>query len=388
MRIDLSWGTDRARTEHPAAQIAEILLGQQVSAGSFGPALEWLDVLFVPGKRGTKPLKHAWRWRGTRSEHLIVELQAPALEDMAVEKAVRALIEAVPEALVRAQPALDAALNFDLEGAQAAVASCLAEPIDAHVVQRLTKDINGAIARRMAAVQVGRDALRRQWKRPLIKSLRWVRLHAVGPHAARKGPLADACRLVSALIGSALSAQIETPGYDEIYVNLGSDDTTIRFNRTALEDWCENAWAVVSERSLAERDEVRLRRTVFDAARMALLELSEVDHLDGGKIADSLDTVDVEGLSTVFLYRRAEKAERLVEISYSLKERKDQGCILRPIFYLEAMTPQASRPMRWPLGPIDLFSAGRVLTKLQLTAREIRIDVDGKTLRFPLDGER
>lgn len=384
MRIDLSWGPDRARTALPAAEIAEILLSEHVSARSFGPALGWLDVLFLPGKRRPQPLKHAWRWRGTRSEHLIVEVEAPALDGMAIEQAVRALIETVPAALVRAQPALDAELHFDLEGAQAAVASCLARPIDTAAVRGVANDIRAAVARRMADVQVGRDSLRRQWKRPLLKPLRWVRVHAVGAHAARKGLLADACRLVSALIGSALSAQIETPGYGEIYVNLGSDDTTIRFNRTALEDWCENAWAVVADQRLAERDEVQLRRTVFDAARKALLELAEVDHLDGGKIAASLDNVDVEGLSTVFLYRRVEKAERRVEITYSLNQREDQGCILRPIFYLEAKAPQASRPVRWPLGPIDLLDAGRVLTKLQLTAREVRIDVDGKTLRFPL----
>lgn len=384
VRIDLSWGPDRARTPQPAARIAEILLGEHVSARSFGPALNWLDVLFVPLKGRNKPLKGTWRWRGTQAEHLIMEAAAPALEHMTLEQGVRALIEAVPDALARAGSCLDPQLGFDLEGAQAAVLSCLSGQIDSSAIRRISVNLAVAGANRMAATRVGHDALRREWRRPLTRPLRWVRVHAVGKAISRSRPLADACRMVGGLIGSALAQQVETPGYDEIYVNLGTDDTTVRYERTALEDWCENAWAVVGEPQLAERDPARLRRTVFDAAREALLVLAEVDHLDGVKIARLLGEIDVDGLATVFVHRRMEHASVTAQITYSLGERNDHGCILRPIFHLEAMDLETGSRMRWPLGPIDLMEAGRALTKLRISSREIRIDVHRKSLRFPL----
>jgi len=83
-----------------------------------------------------------------------------------------------------------------------------------------------------------------------------------------------------------------------------------------------------------------------------------------------------------------EKAKIVADVSYTLAERKDKGCILQPIFYLDVRETETGRCLRRPIGPVDLWEPGRILTKLQILSREVRVDFNRTSLSFPLSDLR
>ena len=226
--------------------------------------------------------------------------------------------------------------------------------------------------------------MRREWNRPLIAPLTWVRIFPVLGKGVRAGSvLQKECRIVGSLLGSSLYQAILTPRYNEIYVNVGSDADTLRAERTAVEEWHENAYAVLSPRHLAASEPGMLRRALYVAARRALLELAEIDHLDAVSMKSRLDAVDVDGLNTEFVYKRIEKDGRFAEIFYTLADRRDSGAILRPNFHLRTGRSEAKACATRLLGPIDVEMAGGAISKFELRRNEARVSVEGKIVTAP-----
>lgn len=385
MRIDFSWGSDRARIDHPVCRLAELVLSPWVSDRSFGPGLPWLDVLFVTnGKRAARPPKASWRWRNSFAEHLIVELSAPQIDDMDEVEAVRTLISHVDQAVQLAKPLLDPDRPFASTKLRACVAECLDKELSARQLQKLKEPLQQT--QRRAAIVRGKEAMRREWNRPLIKPLTWVRMFPVlGKGVRASSVLQKECRIVGGLLGSALYQATPTPRYSEIYVNVGSDADTLRAERTAVEEWHENAYALLSPSHLVESESRALRRALYGAARSALLELAEIDHLDATSMKSRLDAVDVDGLSTEFVYKRIEKEGRYAEIFYTLADRRDSGAILQPNFHLRIGLSGAKASTRCLLGPIDVEMAGGSISKFELRRNEARVLVEGEvvTVAFP-----
>ncbi len=391
MRVDLLWGSYNRQVEHPLAQRATVALGRVLAERDFGPALRWLGVVFVPPRAGKAALpKPAWRYRGSRAEHLLVALPAPSIGDLDDVEAMRLLIAAVPDAMARALPLLDPALRFDLTAATSAVKECLAGKVDALGSTRSKRDLSPQLMAHMAAVTRGFDATRRGWVRPLTHRLNRVRIHRCPGDVLGRVDEDDA--LVAELLTGALSGRIATPGYSEIYVNVGPDADRLRFERSALEDWCENAYAVVDLDALKRLDARRRRRSVLESCRQALAELALVDHLDGPEILRLTAELDAEDLGTVFVYRSETKGDLTVELRYSLAERKDLLRLLRPVFHLHAMDRATGRSASWSVGVFDLWELARQIGRITIGTRDIRIATrQGSKVtehRFPRDALR
>lgn len=383
MRIDFSWGSDRARVGHPACRLAELLLSPWVSDRSFGPALPWMDVLFVvPGKRAPKPPKAGWRWRHSFAQHLLVELPAPPIEGMDEREAALALVAHVDQAIRLALPLLDPALPFAVTRLRTCIANCLRKSPTARQMQKLRETQQHCL--RFAAIELGKEAMRREWQRPLTKPLKWVRVYPVlgkGVRASRA--LRQECSIVGALLGSALYDVVLTPRYGEICINVGNDAIALRAQRSAVEEWHENAYALLPPKALAEGNPRKLRRSLFKAARSALLELASVDHLDAAIIESRLADMDVDDLSTEFVYRRIEKDGRFAEIFYTLADRCDTGAILRPSFRLRVGLSGSDASGCCLLGPIDLHMSSGAISKFELRRGEARVSVDQKVVALP-----
>jgi hypothetical protein len=385
MRIDFSWGSDRARVEHPVCRLAELVLSPWVSAHSVGPGLPWLDVLFVvPGRHAPKPPQACWRWRNSFAQHLLVEIPAPSIEGMDELEAARSLIAQVDQAIRLALPLLDPALPFAARRLKARVADCLREPRTASHVQKLREPQQHA--RRFAAIELGKEAMRREWKRPLTKPLKWVRVYpTLGKGGRASSLLRQECNIVGALLGSALYDAVLTPRYAEIYINVGNDAATLRAERTAVEEWHENAYALLPPRALAESNPRKLRRALFKAARSALLELASVDHLDATTIKARLAVLDVDELGTEFVYKRIEKGGRFAEIFYTLADRRDARAILQPNFRMRAGLSGSKGTACCLLGPVDLQMSAGAIAKFELSRGEARVSYERKlvALAFP-----
>jgi hypothetical protein len=389
MRIDLSWGSDRSRVKHPIAELAMLALGRLVAARSYGPGLTWLDVLFVePRGKTPKTAKAQWRWRGTFAQHVIVEVAAPALETANRDDAVRALIEAVIPAIERARPLLDPALRFDAAALTQHLRTGLGSGSLTKALREIVAQRAAEHVRRRVALEYGDEATRREWIRPLSTPLQWVRLFPGAIAGVPRRTLAREAALVAALIASALHQRLSTPGYREIYINVGDDADAMRREPAAVEDWHENAYALVTASRVCGAKQHALRRVLFEASRRALIELAAVDHLDAGAIRSLLDAVDVEELRTPFVYRRLESATHVAEIVYRFSERDDAGAVLRPIHHLVATSIASGREARWSLGPIDPWESRRALKGFELRGTDVRITVAqdrrSKALRFAL----
>jgi hypothetical protein len=159
------------------------------------------------------------------------------------------------------------------------------------------------------------------------------------------------------------------PGYREIYINVAGTREDARRHRTAVEDWHENAYAVIRLADYEAASERTRPEVVFEALLDGLRELAKIDHLDANLIERAGQQIRASGLETDIEYRRAENAKFAARILYRVAA--DGG---DPFFRLEVTEKGSARKAAVDLGRHDLWWLPYRFGKLVLKPKEVVIE--------------
>ncbi|MEO8002879.1 MAG: hypothetical protein ABI644_13470 [Arenimonas sp.] len=376
MRVDFNFGTEANSIEHLPSDIAAILLGRNISRKTFGDAFHWIYIV-TRAKPGKKEPKMTWRWAKERKRHIVVESDVTLPDGISLRDSIIRLLESCKDIARRLNAFIEENVSFDKPAFLREVEKTIAEvPSDAEL-KTFLKNMDTEHVRRMGEVMFGFEAYRALVKKdPRTTSLAWLRLYVATKDASGwSSKHQKEISLVGHLIACALSRKISTPGYAEIYINLGSEEVDVRYRRRGLEEWSENAYALLPESAFKLKDMSDFRKGVLEACRIALLKMAANEGLDSDTIKKCLDAIDVAGLSTVFELGRVEHNNLEARIEYDFLNRRDDRAILQPLFRLCVKNTDNGKNKVFDLGPGDVWKMERIFSKIVVKPNSKTIEV-------------
>ena len=207
---------------------------------------------------------------------------------------------------------------------------------------------------------------RRRLRRPLVRALVGVRSYESPELASLLG--ADACALVEVLGNLLAHEGLRTPGYSEIYFNVAATPEAARHSRAAIEDWHENAYAVVDPAAYRRATPARRLALLAAAYRDALLALAKVDGLDRKLIERVLALLSAEGSTAELHGPCAESTSHRAEVRFRVTA---PG---RARFTLAVTDRRTRRRADHPLGVHETWWWPFRFAKVSLTRSAVRID--------------
>lgn len=375
MRIDFTYGTEANQIDHLPSEIAAILLGRNVSRKTFGSDVNWIYIVTL-AKPGKKKPKVCWRWPKSRSTHLVVENDFACAGDLSLREIVIGLLGSIKNAIQRVATFLGEKADFDNRALIKAIDKTISDcPSDTELLA-IKKNREHLHVQRMGDVMFGYQAYRALKKHECHTSLCWIRAYeatSAKPNFSKSQK--QQLSIVGAMLGAALRRKITTPGYSEIFINFGFDETAVRSERCALEDWCENAYAVLPESAMKTRDDAAFRQLALESATQALREMAKHENIDFKIMPKLINEIDVVTLETIFELDRATNGHLTARIEYDFANRKDYGAILQPLFRLTVENSSTGKQKTFPLGPADLWKMERIFSKIVIKPKAGKIEV-------------
>jgi len=368
MRFTLAT-TDRQgqRLPHGLLDAAEVFLNDRLGASYFGPGLTHIALIFrktVPN--GRKP-KTAWRYKGSFAEHLVAEIVGEDVRNS--ELTVAAFQEALTQIIDRVLSTSELwqgefrANDFAREFQQ----SLNDLPVTDSALRQYALGTNQHRARADLNVLRGDEEQRFQISRPCTVQFVGLRNY---PSKSLEGKLNPHLAIYEQLLEGLLrNLGWMTPGYREVYINIAETLDQARLNRVGIEDWHENAYAVIRLADYEAASDVGRMEIVFTALVDALRALATIDHLDQSMIDQAVAQIRATGTDTDLKYLSAENKRHSASVLYRAMD--DGGA---PAFRLEVFDKSAGRRATVDLGRHEMWWLPYRFGRLKLSTKEVTID--------------
>jgi len=342
----------RSDAASPDLELADAVINARVGATDYGgEGVRFVVVHLLTRPPRGRALKRARKYAGSFAEHLAIEGLVPAAADA------RALIAATAASLDGAPLCGVDLPRLAREVRAAGRALPLAQPLDQVLRDNQVRYVSYDEKRR------------RRLRRPLVRALVGVRCYESPEFAPLFG--ADECAL-SEVLGNLLAHEgLRTPGYSEIYFNVAATPEAARQNRAAIEDWHENAYAVLDPAAYRRATPARRLTLLAAAYRDALLALAKVDGLDRKVIERVLSLVSAEGGGAELHGPSAESATHHAEVRFRVTA---SG---RATFTLAVTDRRTRQRADHPLGVHQTWWWPFRFAKLSLTRTAVRVDAAG-----------
>jgi hypothetical protein len=372
MRIDISFkDVQTNETEHRALTAVRTFINDRLGDKYYGPGMTWLDVSILSGARPGRQLKRYRKYKGSFAEHVLLEVQAEfgppdALSPADFQRALSLIETCVGDS----RDCWNGEFRWDAFRADLRELVPLAPTTAAEMKQYANP--SPSLVQRIALKELQScEQHRIENPKPRNKPLGGIRCYPSGRLEGALGPYVDTyCRLFEGLLRA---ERWMMPGYVEIYVNVDESEELVRLNRSALESWHENAYAVIRLEDFQNKaaDPAAKQALVFDAFCRALRELARIDHLDANVLESVIARIAQSGLDTDLVYLHRESDTHRARILYRLSESAGT-----PAYRLEVVEKSgAGRRVERALevrADEELWLAYR-FGSLELTRTEVRI---------------
>jgi hypothetical protein len=387
MHIGISYKDFATKAEdHPVAEIVALYLNDCLGARYYGPGMTSVHIAILDHPRKGRTAKQTRRYKGSFAEHVLLEVLVDWDGDRkrTIESFLK-VMQLVRDAIDQSKPCWEG--EFRLSEFQRDFDAALADvPETKPELQTLFADVKGLRQRIGIQWQRADEIHRRENPRACETRLVGVRVYPRGRLEKQLEPFASQYGQLFA--GCLRQLGLKCPGYQEIYINVGDSPDEARSDPAAIEEWHENAFAVVSLDDYNAADEEGKQQILLNAYSKALRELAEIDHLDREVIEAATAQIAETGLQTELVYGAKQNDEYDARILYTLQgkepgaqtDSRPRGHALflegdeYPLFRLSVKRLSDGAVAERELGRFNLWWLPYRFGKLRLMKREVRIE--------------
>lgn len=369
MRVDVSFKAFQSgATSHQAIDLVRTYVNDCIGDRYYGPGMTWIDISICSRAKPDKKLKRTRRYPKSFAEHVLYEVRAEfGPDDELSLQDFQTALKLVGKCIADSHDCWNGEFRLN-EFQHDYVELTRAAPANIEDL-KLFANQAASLSRRIELKWLRAKELRRfHDPQPLGKTLSGIRCYPSGRLERALEPYAGSyCRLFEGLLRY---AKWKTPGYQEIYINLDETDELVRLSRSAIEEWHENAYAVIPLEEFEAGNRAQKCTLVFEACCQALRELAAIDHLAPGPLEAAIQTIQDSGFETDLVYLEKLNSDYQARVLYRVLPGEPSA-----VYRLQVVQVATGRIAERPLDVQpneELYLAYR-FSKLELTKKEVRI---------------